>query len=342
MSKAKRSANTSSRVLRVLVSILLVLLLIAGGLFLFLQVKLGQIDRVDVGSSGEQDWNSAGVSTSVEGTVNVLLVGQDTRDDQRQRSDTMIVLNINKNTQQLTMVSLMRDLYVTIPGYGEKKLNAAFQYGGFELLDETISENFGITIDYNVGVDFSGFKDIIDTLGGIDINLNADEAAYLRGEGGNYENGVVGRYTNGRTYDVQEGVNHLDGSAALDYARARHVGNSDFDRTQRQRTVISTIYQDLRDSSWKKLLKVYDSISANVVTDMNNNQILSIAFSAYSMGKSDLNSYRIPEDGMYTNMTLSNGDQVLQVDDWDATRALLWDELYSVPETEDNAEEPQE
>lgn len=339
MSKAKRSTNRSSRLLRVLVSILLLLLLIAGGLFLFIQVKLGQIGRVDVGTSGEQDWNSAGVSTSVEGTVNVLLVGQDTRDDQRQRSDTMIVLNINKNTEQITMVSLMRDLYVTIPGYGEKKLNAAYQYGGFELLDETIAQNFGITIDYNVGVDFGGFKDIIDTLGGIDINLNADEAAYLRGEGGNYVNGVVGRYTNGRTYDVQEGVNHLDGAAALDYARARHVGNSDFDRTQRQRTVISTVYKDLRGSSWKKLIRAYDSVADNIVTDMTNNQILSIAFSAYSMGKSDLNSYRIPEDGMYSNVRLDNGAEVLQVDDWEATRALLWDELYGVPETADSAEE---
>lgn len=95
------------------------------------------------------------------------------------RSDSMILLSVNKNTNQLTMISLMRDLYVQIPGYSDNKLNAAYAFGGFELLDETIATNFGIAVDYNVEVNFKGFKDIVDTIGGLDLELNETEAEYM-------------------------------------------------------------------------------------------------------------------------------------------------------------------
>lgn len=93
----------------------------------------------------------------MDGVVNVLLVGQDTRKaEERARSDSMILLSVNKNTNQLTMISLMRDLYVQIPGYSDNKLNAAYAFGGFELLDETIATNFGIAVDYNVEAQLQG------------------------------------------------------------------------------------------------------------------------------------------------------------------------------------------
>lgn len=327
--RRRKSRDPLRQILRVLLSILLVLLLLAGGLFLFIQVKLGQINRIFPGQPGssssenweEQDWDQAGIATSVKGVANVLLVGQDTRSGERERSDSMIIISVNKNTDQITMVSLMRDLYVDIPGYGMCKLNAAYQFGGFELLDQTIAENLGVFIDYNVEVDFSGFKDIVNTLGGIDVELNAEEAEYLNGGGV--------RWTNGRVHDVQEGWNHLDGEAALDYARMRHVGNADFDRTNRQRVVLNTIFDELKDANWFKLLEVYDSVAANITTDMNNTQILNIAFSAYSMKKQELNSYRIPADNMYTDSYIDGWGEVLEVNDWDATRELLWDYLYS-------------
>lgn len=143
MSIPKVPSNKTRFALRVLVIVLLVLVLLAGALYVFIQVKLGAINRVNSGGDGGADscasafssrepteWAEAGIATSVEGVVNVLLVGQDSRDGERSNSDTMIILSINRNLNQISMVSLMRDIYVQIPGYENNKLNAAYLLGG--------------------------------------------------------------------------------------------------------------------------------------------------------------------------------------------------------------------
>lgn len=343
MSQHRRSESAGSRVIRILVVVLAILVAIAAGLYAFIHHKLNAINRIssaeiilpddsivqDDLSGPEMDWTQAELVTHKDGVANILLVGQDARDKSRQRSDSMILISVNTNSNQLTMVSFMRDLYVQIPGHNASKLNYAYQLGGFELLDQTLAENFGVTIDYNIEVDFGGFKDIVDSLGGVEVELDDDEVEYMAGRGGNYENGVVGRYTYGRTYDLQVGWNLLDGRAALDFARARHVGNFDYERTQRQRQVIKAIYKKVKDVNWFKLIGVYDSVAKSITTDMNNAQILSLAFSAYAMGidTDELNSYRIPANGMYTESDIAGS--VLLVNDWDETRTLLKDYLYS-------------
>ena len=327
-----------SRALRVLLIILAILLAICVAVYAFVQGELGKIGRLGItkftsedfeqdGSGADTieavDWGEADIATSVDGVVNMLLVGQDTRNpEQRARSDSMIVLSINKNTNQLTMVSLMRDLYVKIPGYSDNKLNAAYAFGGFELLDETIATNFGIAIDYNVEVNFNGFKDIIDTLGGIDIELNEAEAEYINSAD------FVGDMGVKLDRQLSAGINHLNGQEALCYARIRHVGNSDWERTDRQRKVIQTVYSQVREENWTKLLSIYSSVADDLTTDMNNTQIVSIAFSAYSMGLESINSYRVPADHMYTNERI-NGMDILVPKDWDATRSLVKEYLYS-------------
>ncbi|MCD8352746.1 MAG: LCP family protein [Clostridiales bacterium] len=315
-------------IVRVLLVVLLVLALLVGALYAFVQVKLGAINRFSSGTSDDGDsstsavsswepteWAEAGIATSVDGVVNVLLVGQDTRDGERSNSDTMIILSINRNTNQISMVSLMRDIYVQIPGYENNKLNSAYLLGGCDLLDETIATNFGVVIDYNVEVDFTGFKDIVDTLGGIDVEMYQEEADYI--------NGKLKQDT------LTEGVNHLTGEEALWYARTRKVGNADFERTERQREVLEIIYEDLKGASWLKLLQVYDSVADNVTTDMTNNQILNIAFSAYSMGQNELNSYRLPIDGTWhSEDSVGSVVDPLVIDDWTANQQTLWSYLY--------------
>lgn len=327
-----------SRALRVLLIVLAILLAICVAVYAFVQGELGKIGRLGItkftsedfeqdGSGADTieavDWGEADIATSVEGVVNVLLVGQDTRNpEQRARSDSMIVLSINKNTNQLTMVSLMRDLYVKIPGYSDNKLNAAYAFGGFELLDETIAANFGIQIDYNVEVNFGGFKDIIDTVGGIDIELNEAEAEYMNSP--DFVDDMGAKLER----QLSPGLNHLNGQEALCYARIRHVGNSDWERTDRQRKVIQTVYSQIREENWTKLLDIYSSVADDLTTDMNNTQIISIAFSAYSMGLESINSYRVPADHMYTNERI-NGMDILVPKDWDTTRSLVKEYLYS-------------
>ena len=113
---------------------------------------------------------------------NILLIGQDLRqDDQesRARSDTMILCSLNTDTNQIYLTSLMRDMYVEIPGYSNNKLNAAYFFGGMELLDETLEKNFGIKVDANMVVDFEGFMETMTTIGDLNLELTAEEADYI-------------------------------------------------------------------------------------------------------------------------------------------------------------------
>jgi polyisoprenyl-teichoic acid--peptidoglycan teichoic acid transferase len=332
---------------KVIIIVLLVLILLLVTAIALVYGKLGKINRiqsVDRVSTSEQTYDQ---DTDAEDTltddqvdfgttkvledqnvINILLVGRDSRDlSERGRSDSMIVLSMNRNTKQISMVSLMRDSYVKIPGYNNNKMNAAFSYGGYDLLDETISENFGIEIDYNVGVNFSGFEQVVDKLGGIDITLTQDEALYLMADEDTLAEGLV------------EGVNHLNGKEALGYARARYVSTgkeaNDFGRTYRQRVVMTTVYKEMMKQSLTEIWSILDSIMDCVETDMTNSQIISIGTEFYNMGIDTMQSYRIPADGEYTDQTI-NKMSVLVLD-FDKARENLQNWLYSDTPVDDHS-----
>lgn len=335
-----------SKVRKVILIILAVLALMVIGAYAFLQAQLNKINRVTAGETeftdedfdedtdeadtidlDSLDWGIQNGVETREGVVNILLVGQDTRvAGQRARSDSMIILSIDNNNKRLSMISLMRDLYVKIPGYSDNKINAAYAFGGFELLDATIAENFGISIDYNVEVDFEGFKDIIDAIGGIDIRLNEAEVSYLSGSS-KYSSKGGGNSFSGLTV----GYNHLDGEAALAYARIRYVNtdtsHDDFGRTERQRTVIQTVFQQMKDEPWTNLLALYDSVADDLTTDMTNDEILSIALTAYNLGADSIDEYRVPEDGAYSSEYIRKMS-VLVPTNWDNLRANVQEFIY--------------
>lgn len=334
-----------SKLQKVVLLILSVLALLVIGAYIFLQIQLNKVGRLSAGETsfsaedfeedGEHedtlsavDWGKANGIQPQEGVTNVLLIGQDTRQEgERARSDSMMILTIDSNRNRLCITSLMRDLYVQIPGYRDNKINAAYRFGGFELLDATIEANFGISIDYNVEVDFEGFKDIIDAMGGIDIRLNQAEVNYLNGTS---EEGQKHRGT-APISGLQVGMNHLDGDAALAYARTRYVATDnardDFGRTERQRIVLQTVYQSLKVQSWTDLLSLYDAVADDLATDMTNDQMLSLALSAYSMGVDSMEEFRIPQDEAYTNEWVGNM-LVLVPTSWDVLRANLQSFLY--------------
>ena len=219
--------------------------------------------------------------------INIMLIGQDRREGEaRQRSDSMILCSINPDNGKVSLISFMRDLYVQIPGgYSDNRLNAAYAFGGFPLLADTIYTNFGITIDGSVEVDFSGFSQVIDTLGGVDIQLTAQEAEVVRG-------GAV------------EGMNHLDGEHALQYARIRKIDN-DFNRTQRQRNVLETIYKKFRNADAGSLMQALDKILPCLSTDLSSTQILLLAAKIVpDISSLKLSTYRIPSDDSYYNANI--------------------------------------
>lgn len=330
----KRMPAWKKTVITVLVFLLLMVCLLAG----LLWFKLNGIDRIgdehridasdedfdrdadtllDTMKDSDMDFTTANVLKDQD-VVNILLIGRDTREDERGRSDSMIVLSLNRGTKQISMVSLMRDSYVQIPGYSNNKLNSAFAFGGYELLDETIEKNYGIHIDYNVGVNFDGFERVIDQLGGIEVELTKAEAKYLMDD----------IYIDAGK--LKEGPNLLNGETALCYARARYVSTgteaNDFGRTARQRIVLTKVYEKMMKKSLPDIWKLLDSVMDCMETDMSNMDIVSLGTEFYNMGISNLQSYRLPMDGEFSDEKV-NGMAVLALN-WDKTRSHLQEWLY--------------
>lgn len=248
--------------------------------------------------------------------INILLIGQDRRPGQdRQRSDTMILCTFNLKKGTITMTSFLRDLYVVIPGYRPTRLNAAYQIGGMRLLDESLAVNFGVQVDANVAVDFDGFIAVIDLLGGVEINLTQAEADYLNSSR-NSVNDSNGPWT------LTAGVNRLNAQQALAYSRIRKL-DSDFQRTGRQRNVLTALIKEYKNQSWTQMEKLLWEILPLISTDMTNQEIISYAGQLFPMlANATITTQRIPASGTYENAVIENEGEVL-IPDLIANRHLL-------------------
>lgn len=243
---------------------------------------------------------------------NVLLIGCDARSEGgRGRSDSMILVSINSRTKQLVATSIMRDTYCHIPGHQDNRINAAYAFGGADLLIETIEQNFKISIDRYVAVDFFVFVDVIDAVGGVDIDVQDWEVATLNGIMNeiNMLEGLPlsdGKITSG-------GMQHLNGRQALSYARIRHVGNADFERTERQRRVLEQIFLKVKDCSFSELTDILSAVLPEVTTDMKESELLSLILNMPSYRNYELIQHRVPADGTYQNLRI-RGMAVLGID----------------------------
>ena len=225
-----------------------------------------------------------------DNVINIMLIGQDREPGQgRQRSDSMILLTVNRSRGTITLTSFMRDQYVRIPGYKSNKMNAAYAFGGMKLLNETLETNFGVRVDGDIEVDFSNFQKVIDLLGGVDINLTSKEAKYLNDL---YQ-------WRGTAWEVSSGMNRLDGEQALAYSRIRKL-DSDYRRAERQRKVISSIIQRYKSLSLPEMLDKVEDLLPLVTTNMSKSQIIGYAMEvAPMMANLELNTMRIPVDGTF-------------------------------------------
>lgn len=265
--------------------------------------------------------------TDTDNIKSILLIGQDRREEQsRQRSDSMILATLDKDQGTISLTSFMRDLYVSIPGYSSTRINAAYAYGGMELLDETLEENFGIKIDGNVEVDFEVFKVLVDKVGGIDLELTQAEADYICGR----DQSVLYPQPLRTDWNLQAGVNHLDGEQALIHARNRSIGNSDYRRTERQQEVLKAAFAKVKDLGILDMGGLVKDVLPLVTTDLSLWDMTGYALDVIGMSVDDISSYRIPEDGSYTPQTI-NGMQVL-VPDLAQNREYLQQVLYHAGE----------
>lgn len=258
------------------------------------------------------------VIEKTEDIINILLIGQDARKGWgRSRSDSMILVTFNTEENTITLTSFLRDLYVKIPGYHDNKLNATYVYGGMELLNATLEQNFGVQVDGNVEVDFSRFAEVIELLGGVDIELRHDEAMYINSKLG--QEGIVS--------SLSDGMQTLNGDQALWYSRIRYLdADSDFSRTNRQRKVINSLVDKFRDAKLTTLLGLLDELLPMIATDMTNSEIISYAKDLFPMLKEcTIISQRIPADNTYEFRTI--GEMSCIVANMDAARELLEDTI---------------
>lgn len=217
--------------------------------------------------------------------VNILIVGQDSKNANiRTRSDTMILVSVHVKAKQVTLTSFMRDAYVKIPGYSNNKLNSAYEKGGLTLLNETLKVNFGIEVDGNVIINFNSFKEIINMLGGVDINLTAKEAEYM---------------VNGGKHDVVVGMNRLNGQQALDYARLREIDN-DYQRANRQRTVILSLVERYKSLPLLEMVDLVDDILPYLITDMEQEYIMELVLKCGPIAPlASYGTQQIPAEGTF-------------------------------------------
>nr|WP_243278399.1 LCP family protein [Clostridium paraputrificum] len=285
-----------SKKTKIIITISIILALLVGSVvFGYFYVRSKIYSNSDISDITTED-----SFEEVPGITNILLIGTDARDlNERARSDSIIIATIDNNTKKLKLSSIMRDTFVDIPGYGEQKINAALALGGPELLMKTIKENFNFTLDKYVMVNFWGFEDIIDGIGGIEVDVK------------DYEIPEINKFI-GEVRDVKSpplttpGLQHLDGQQALAYARIRKVGNGSYERTERQRRVLDIVAEKMMDVSVVKYPGLLYDLLPSVKTNIEPLTLLNYAYTVSKFGELKFEQLQIPatelsQGGLYRN-----------------------------------------
>lgn len=284
------------------------ILIVISGVVGFLAAKV-QVTLYDSMSNIERDYDTVLENVDLEGIkvnsdndiINILVIGNDARTEKSGYSssgltDTMIIATMDMKHKTLKTTSLMRDLYVEIPGYGNNKLNAANSFGGMELLYKTIATNFNIELDGYVNIGFSAFVDVIDAVGGVELELTESEVEYLNST----------NYIRRKKYrNVKVGKQTLNGHQALGYCRIRKRGTTinglrdDYGRTWRQRTTLNAVFDKVKKMPYTEWVNLANKALKHVKTDLSNKKILSYMTDVMRMGTTTIHQLQIPLNGYY-------------------------------------------
>ena len=322
----------------ILLCILLAISAFLGGGFAYFQYEF--TSAIKHGDVSFQDMQVDAATLYDKDIINILLIGADSREEWNDsgRSDSSMIATLDMKNGQLKLTSLMRDMYIEIPGHGKNRFNAAYKFGGVSLLNETIAHNFNIRLDGYVVVDFKAFRDVIDALGGVDITLTEKEANYLN----EAYHGKI---------QVEVGEQTLTGKEALAYTRIRQVATAtgklnDFGRTERQRTVIDSLFSKFKTQSLGEITDILKMVLENVTTDLSNKQISSLAFSVLTISDKESKQMCVPMEGSYDSLEVvlpgtTTEAKVLEVD-IEANKAGLENFIfhkYEEPSTEEGSNE---
>ncbi|MCG7345394.1 LCP family protein [Sporosarcina sp. ACRSL] len=231
------------------------------------------------------------------GEINIMLLGSDARKDEDGRSDTLMIANYNQKTEKVKLISIMRDTYVEIPGYGMHKMNSAYTLGGPELVRKTIKENFNLDVHYYAMVDFNGFPKIVDLIAPdgieVDIPYTMSHGIYMT---------------------LHPGVQRLHGDQLLGYVRFRHDSQNDFGRVARQQEVLSKLKDEaVGVHSIMNLPKLLGAADAYIDTNLDKMTMLSIGKGILDNKSEKIDTLRIPVNNSFRDKSTKVGD-VLEID----------------------------
>jgi polyisoprenyl-teichoic acid--peptidoglycan teichoic acid transferase len=241
------------------------------------------------------------------GQINILLLGSDQRPGGRNfRTDTIILATLNPSLGTVNLTSFPRDLYLMLPGYGMQRINTAYEFGGIKMLFNTFQQNFGVRPDHYVLINFSSFKQVIDSLDGLDVNVAQ----------------TVSDYRDGRWYTVQAGMHHMNADDALWYVRTRKTTN-DFARSRRQQEVMHAVFNKMLSiNALKRVPELYGIYHNNVTTDLGFTDIVRLLpFAANLTDTSQIHNFFVGPGQVYDWITPDGGMVLLPRPD--AIQAVL-------------------
>ena len=315
----KRRKKKKSKLKKLLIVLVILLALFAGGMYLVVGTVYDQMHYEEVETVTTEPM-------SEEGVINVLLIGNDSRNNGEDgRSDAMILLSVSSKTKTIYMTSLLRDMYVEIPGYKNNRLNAAYSFGGAELLMDTIEQNFDITLNRYVLVNFEAFANLVDAVGGVELELSSQEIEYVNGYLVEYN--ILTNRPEGTDYmDTSvSGMVHLNGPQALAYTRNRYLG-TDFGRTERQRKVLEAIIKKLPVTLVTNPKELFEGLMTNLTTNLTKEECYWLSLRGATYLGYDIVQNSIPLEGTYKNATIRNM-AVLEVD-FEANKQFIQQNIY--------------
>jgi LCP family protein required for cell wall assembly len=306
--RKKENKKKKMIILSVLAGILL--LIFSFGIFGFITVNK-MLNKIEVDPIDKDD-ASVGITEDTKKKIeehefsdkitNIALFGLDKRDkNERGRSDAIMILTIDEERNKLKLTSIMRDSYVDISGHGKDKINHAYAFGGPQLAIKTINENFGLNIKDYVAIDFSGLESIVDSLGGITLEIKDYELKEVNGHIAD----LAMLQDKPAKYIKGAGKQNLNGMQVVAYTRSRHSGNGDVERTERQRKVLSVIFDRVKSAGVMKLPGIVDDFLPYVKTSMKPGDMIGIGKNVLGSGIGNLEQQRFPIDAVAKGQTIN-------------------------------------
>ncbi|RSL31026.1 LytR family transcriptional regulator [Salibacterium salarium] len=255
-------------------------------------------------SLNEDETTQDSTANNSDEALTFLLVGVDNEEESgSERTDTIMVANLNPKSGEVRLASIMRDSYVEIPGYENNKINASFAYGGIDLLKDTIEQNFNINVDYHATINFDGFVEVVDTVAPDGIEVDIEERMQYQDHSGDVN------------INFQPGQQVLDGQEALEYVRFRGNGNNDFGRVERQQEMLNLLKDKvLSVSSVTKVPQLINAIRPNLDTDVSTGKMLGLGKDVLLNQINNIDTLRVPVEDSYTSERYSHAGLVLKME----------------------------